>query len=190
METLFPPTVDLVDVPAIPGLRYLREYITEAEEQKLAQAIDRLPWDTRWQRRIQPYGGMYGEEGSAPPIPAWGRRLARRMLEDGITDMAFDQMLVNEYLPGQGIALHRDYASYDRTVASLSLLSAYVMDFRHHATGRKENLLLERRSLLILTDEARLDWQHGLAHRKTDRWHGMALPRGRRLSVTFRTLKK
>ena len=39
--------------------------------------------------------------------------------------------LVNEYLPGQGIALHLDYQPFDRTVASLSLLSPCVMEFRH-----------------------------------------------------------
>ena len=72
-------------------------------------------------------------------------------------------MLVNEYLPGQGIALHRDYEPFGRTVVSLSLLSPCVMDFRHRPTGRRERLLLEPRSLLVLSDEARYDWEHGIA---------------------------
>jgi alkylated DNA repair dioxygenase AlkB len=44
------------------------------------------------------------------------------MFQEGISDRVFDQVLVNEYLPGQGIALHRDYLPFDRTVVSLSLL--------------------------------------------------------------------
>jgi alkylated DNA repair dioxygenase AlkB len=98
-------------------------------------------------------------------------------------------MLVNEYEPGQGIALHRDYDPFDRTIVSLSLLAPAVMDFSHAADGRRESLLLEPRSLLILRDEARYDWQHGIARRKTDRWQGERIPRSRRLSVTFRLLK-
>jgi hypothetical protein len=39
-----------------------------------------------------------------------------------------------------------------------------------------------------LSDEARYDWEHGIAHRKNDTWHGVALARARRLSITFRTL--
>jgi alkylated DNA repair dioxygenase AlkB len=97
-------------------------------------------------------------------------------------------MLVNEYLPGQGIALHRDYAPYGRTVASLSLLSPCVMDFRHPPTGRRERLLLLPRSLLVLSDAARTDWEHGIAPRKRDAWHGQPVDRRRRLSVTFRVL--
>jgi alkylated DNA repair dioxygenase AlkB len=71
-------------------------------------------------------------------------------------------------------------------VVSLSLLSACVMDFRHVATGRKESLLLEPRSLLVLSDESRFDWEHGIAPRKRDVWQGLRWERGRRVSVTFR----
>jgi alkylated DNA repair dioxygenase AlkB len=186
METLFPITVTAADVPPVPGLRYLPEYVTEAQEEALAEAIDRLPWDTTWRRRRQPYGAGYGTDSAVPPLPAWGRRLADRLLADGVTDVPFDQMLVNEYLPGQGIAPHRDYAPFGRTVASLSVLSPCVMAFRHRATGRRERLLLERRSLLVLSDAARYDWEHGITPRKKDVWNGVPVARRRRLSVTFR----
>jgi alkylated DNA repair dioxygenase AlkB len=186
METLFPHAVTAADVPPIPGLRYLPEYITAAAERALVEAIDGLSWNTQWRRRRQPYGAGYGTADAAAPIPAWGRRLSDRLFADGITDQPFDHMLVNEYLPGQGIAPHRDYAPFGRTVVSLSLLAACVMDFRHTTTGRRERLLLEPRSLLVLTDEARYEWEHGIAPRKRDTWQGLRVDRGRRLSVTFR----
>lgn len=191
MRTLFPLKVNAGDVPDIPGLRYLPNYITTAEEAKLVAAIDRESWDTTWDRRRQPYGATYGSGDQAPPpIPPWGQRVAERMHRDGMCDRPFDQMLINEYLPGQGIALHCDYSPFDRTVVSVSLLSPCVMDFRHPESERKESLLLEPRSLLILSDEARYQWQHGIARRKTDRWQGQVIPRARRLSVTFRLLRQ
>src|SRR4051794_32884746 len=190
MDTLFPATVSGKDIPAIPGLAYFPEYVTEAEERDLATLVDLQAWDTQWQRRRQPYGASYGKGGSTLPIPRWGQRWADRLFADGITSAPFDQMLVNEYLPGQGIALHRDYEPFGRTVVSLSLLSPCVMDFRHRPTGRKERLLLEPRSLLVLRDEARYDWEHGIAARKKDAWQGLPLNRGRRLSVTFRFLRE
>ena len=190
MTTLFPPTVGARDVPVIPGLVYVPEYVTAEQEHQLVALIDARPWDTQWKRRRQPYGVSYGKVGDMPPIPDWGQQLADRLLAGGVTDTPFDQMLVNEYLPGQGIALHRDYQPFGRTVVSLSLLSGCVMDFRHPADGRRERLLLEPRSLLVLRDAARYDWQHGIAARKTDVWHGLPLPRGRRLSMTFRFLAR
>ena len=99
-------------------------------------------------------------------------------------------MLVNEYLLGQGIALHRDYEPFDRVVASLSLLSPCVMQFRNADSGKTESLLLEQRSLLILCDEARYSWEHGIARRKNDFWKGIRVQRQRRLSVTFRRRKR
>lgn len=186
MDSLFPLTVDAGDVPEIPGLSYIPDYLSDADEERLVHAIDRMPWNTEWRRRRQPYGGAYGKGDSVPPIPPWGRRLADRLLADKITSTPFDQMLVNEYLPGQGIALHRDYEPYGRTVVSLSLLSPCVMEFRHLETGRTKRLLLERRSLLVLSDAARYDWQHGIAARKRDNWQGIVFERRRRLSITFR----
>ena len=186
MHTLFYPAITAEDVPAVPGLRYLPEYITAAEERDLVAAIDGMPWNTQWKRRRQPYGAGYGGGGDSPPVPGWGLGLAGRMFAAGVTDRPFDQMLVNEYAPGQGISAHRDHAPFGRTVVSLSLLSPCVMDFQHPPTKRKEALLLEPRSLLVLSDAARYDWEHGIAPRKRDVWQGVRVERGRRLSLTFR----
>jgi len=176
--------------PPIAGLVYRNGYITADEEAELVAAIDRMPWNTDWERRRQPYGGEYGLSGSsAPPLPEWGVRLAERIFRDHLTERPFDQMLVNEYQPGQGIALHRDYEPYDRTVASLSLLSSCVMDFRRVADRHRRSMLLEPRSLLVLSDEARYDWEHGIARRKTDVRRGTRMARSRRLSITFRSVK-
>lgn len=90
---------------------------------------------------------------------------------------------------GQEISSHRDYAPFGRTVVSLNLLSPCEMDFRHPPTGHKESLLLERRSLVVLSDEARYEWEHGIAARKRDVWQGMRFDRDRRLCVTFRFRK-
>lgn len=189
MKTLFPASMTEDDVPAIPGICYRQNYISAAEEQLLVKAIDLMSWDESWKRRRQPYGAGYGSSKAHPPIPAWGKRLADRLFADGTTGRPFDQMLVNEYLSGQGIAMHCDHAPFDRTVVSLSLLSPCVMGFSHIATGRREWLLLEPRSLLVLSDAARYEWLHGIAPRKKDVWHGIAIARERRLSITFRARK-
>jgi alkylated DNA repair dioxygenase AlkB len=190
MDFLFPIGVLPEDVPDIPGLSYVQGYVSEQEEAELVAAIDAEPWDTTWDRRRQPYGGPYGRGGEeVRDIPAWGRILAERMHRDGITDRRFDQMLVNEYLPGQGIAMHRDYQNFDETVVSLSLLSPCVMDFRHVEEDQRAVLLLEPRSLLVMKGDARYRWEHGIARRKNDRWKGSVIPRSRRVSVTYRHVK-
>jgi hypothetical protein len=190
MSELFPEEM-ISAAPVIRGLSYLRDYIAKNEEQKLVTAIDAEPWDETWDRRRQPYGASYGRgKSDVRPIPAWGLALVERLRTEGVGGRRFDQMLVNEYTPGQGISFHRDYDPFDRTVVSLSLLSPCLMEFRRVSDGRRESMLLEPRSLLILEDEARYEWEHGIARRKSDRWAGAVLPRRRRLSVTFRMLKQ
>lgn len=46
--------------------------------------------------------------------------------------------------------------------------------------------LLQPRSLLILSDEARYLWKHGIMPRKHDLYDGYVIERKRRVSLTFR----
>jgi alkylated DNA repair dioxygenase AlkB len=187
---LFPSDENTGRTPRIPGLTYYANYIDGQLEAELIQRIDAEPWDTTWKRRRQLYGRDYGKQTrDRPPIPRWANVLVERLHDEGISERPFDQMLVNEYCPGQGISMHRDYLSFDRTVVSLSLLSRCIMDFYLEEANLKASLLLEPRSLLILSDDARYKWQHGIAARKSDRWQHLILPRSRRLSITFRLYK-
>jgi alkylated DNA repair dioxygenase AlkB len=113
-------------VPVIPGLTYSPGFISTAEERELVEAIDREPWDESWDRRRQPYGASYGRgRWEATPIPDWGRALASKIFASRSSPYQFDQMLVNEYLPGQGIAMHCDYEPGGLLAA---LLSRFLLD--------------------------------------------------------------
>ena len=53
-----------------------------------------------------------------------------------------------------------------------------------------KHLVLPRRSLLIMTGEARYRWRHAILHRKTDKIDGELIKRQRRVSLTFRRVKR
>lgn len=78
-----------------------------------------------------------------------------------------DQLTVNVYEPGHGIPYHVDTHSpfYD-PIISLSLESDVVMEFRQNESQR--NVLLPRKSLLIMSGESRYGWQHGITPRTMD----------------------
>ncbi len=176
-------------MPDVPGLAYVDAFVGEEEERALLEAIDGEPWDTTWKRRRQVYGLSYGSAQSGPrvlgPLPSWALGLAARV-RDALGGEAAN-IVVNEYLPGQGIGLHHDFPGFGPTVVAVSLGSAVLLDLFDPETKREEVLDVAARSLWILGGEARGRWMHGIAHRKTDVVAGAARPRGRRVSVTFRT---
>jgi alkylated DNA repair dioxygenase AlkB len=183
MLTLFP-TMDPV-IPAIEGLRYIPDFLTQDEHDRLLRYIDAARWRTEWKRRIQPYGETYNSVKNKP-MPVWGNELAARLYREDLTPFICDQLLVNEYMPGQGIAPHADYDTFDRTVVSISLGSPLIMDFAHRDTGEKHQIWLEPNSALVMDGEARYRWMHGIAPRKKDQWNGAWFARGRRVSITLR----
>src|SRR4051812_42465912 len=119
-----------VTTPPVPGLRLVPDYLDVADEALLIAEIDAQPWSTDWRRRVQVYGLGYGEgrARTAPPMPPRIADLGRRLHRDGLIEREPENSVVNEYVPGIGIAPHRDYAPFGPTVVGVSLGAWCVMD--------------------------------------------------------------
>jgi alkylated DNA repair dioxygenase AlkB len=175
-------------VPEIPGLQYLPDFITVNEGRALIEAIDGQPWLNDLKRRVQHYGYKYDYKARAVtagsylgPLPDWLVPVSQKL------PFKPDQAIVNEYLPGQGISAHVDCVPcFADTIASLSLGSGAVMQF---ANGQKKHdLYLEPCSLIILSGPSRYEWTHAISARKSDVVGDFKIERGRRVSLTFRTM--
>ncbi|CAE7351528.1 ALKBH8 [Symbiodinium natans] len=185
----------------IPGLVYLPGFLTVAEEQELLAAIEAATWDgDNKSRRTQQYGyGFHWRHRHSnalvklePPrdaMPACSEAILERLVRDGhLASSAFDQCIVNDYTGGQGIKAHRDREFFGEAVVGFSLRDRAIMDFRCIRSGEVRAVLLEPRSVLILTKDARWSWQHAITPAPTLLWRGSTLPRGHRTSLTFRSI--
>lgn len=175
----------------ISGLTYRSEFISREEERKLIERIERGNWSHEYARRRQHFGMDYSNPSVTrqTPLPEWIEAIARRIVSEGLFERMPAHALVNEYLPGQGISAHKDYEPFDE-VASLSLASGCVMEFKNLSTRETHEVWLEPRSLIVLVGEARHTWTHAIRPRLRDVVNGVKIPRSRRLSLTFRTIKE
>lgn len=170
------------------GLQLIDNFISEQDESNLIREIDQQPWDTSISRRTQHYGFRYDytnkdAANSAAPIPDWCNPIIDKMLADNLLKDRPDQVIINEYKPGQGIAAHTDHTKHFADgIVSLSLGSDVVMDFSRGS--EKKEVQLSRRSLLVMHGEARYNWKHGIAKRTSD----AGKKRTRRISLTFRKM--
>src|SRR5438552_18393239 len=99
---------------AVPGLRYLPEFVDASQEQELLAAIDAEPWLADLKRRVQHYGYRYDYKAHKidptmylGTLPAWAAPLVDCLSADGHMAVP-DQLIVNEYEPGHGISPHVD----------------------------------------------------------------------------------
>jgi alkylated DNA repair dioxygenase AlkB len=182
------------DTRDIPGLTYIPEYINIDEQNQLLNIIDQQEWSTKLKRRVQHYGyrydyksGILASSSYLGSLPDWVQNIANRVFSDRLTAKLPDQVIINEYEPGQGITSHVDcIPCFGNTIISLSLGSPCVMDFIHSQTKEKASILLLPGSLIIMHKAARYDWQHSIAARKKDNYKGRKFIRTRRVSMTFR----
>lgn len=174
---------------APPGFRYQAEFVSEAEEKDLAAALSTLPLKPFefhghvGNRRVVSFGLRYDynrrEVRAADDPPTFLDKLRIKVAQfTGCEVHDFKQIGINEYAAGAGIGWHRDKPEF-ADVVGVSLLSAAKMRFRKRSDEGwvRRSHILERRSVYVLSGEARQLWEHSITPVASLRY-----------SLTFRTL--
>ncbi|KAJ9558851.1 hypothetical protein OSB04_013465 [Centaurea solstitialis] len=126
-------------VGSIPTLFYIPDFISDSDQKLLLNHIYTAPvskWKSLKNRRLQNWGGIVHEKGLLPQnLPPWLTKITKRINEEScLYPSAINHVLINEYLPNQGIMPHQDGPAYFPVVAILSLGSPVVMDFTPHSS--------------------------------------------------------
>ena len=187
-------TLRMVDDVMPPGACLIAAFISPAEESEFVERLDGEVWSGELKRRVQHFGYRYDYRARAVtrdaylgPLPAWLQDLGKRLVDAGHVADLPDQVIANEYLPGQGISAHIDCEPcFDDTIVSLSLLSHCTMVFREIHDGSTLSAVLQPRSAIVLKDVSRYHWTHEIPARKSDVIDGRKVGRSRRISLTFR----
>ncbi|KAI5450403.1 hypothetical protein NCC49_003028 [Naganishia albida] len=126
-----------------PSAWYIEDFVSEAEEEYLLKKIAESPVP-RWKttptgRRLQYLGGTLTKTNILipEPLPKWCTEFPDLINRITSTTDVFrsdadegtpNQVLINEYEPGQGIAPHEDGPAYHPAVATISLGSPQCVD--------------------------------------------------------------
>ncbi|XP_042393279.1 alpha-ketoglutarate-dependent dioxygenase alkB homolog 6-like isoform X1 [Zingiber officinale] len=193
-------------VGSLPTIIYIPDFIYQSEQSQLLHDIYEAPasrWKSLKNRRLQNWGGVVHEKGLLPQpsipgcvarvhclhlVPSWLTKTTQRICQKtGLFPSAINHVLINEYLPDQGIMPHQDGPAYFPVVAILSLESPITIEFTPHPRSKDKDLsvsetaigqqdspsinsdehdsfsiLLMPRSLLIFKDHAYTDYLHGI----------------------------
>ena len=189
-----PECTSLTDKVNVPGLVLVNDFVSEKEETDLLKVINAGKWrDDIKARRVQHYGFTFdyktrdvGTETNRFPS------CVDRILKSKLLKISnFDQMTVNEYVPGKGIAGHVDtHSAFEGPIVSVSLAASTVMTFRHFTDKTlHKSFEIPRRSMLVMSGPARYWWEHGIAYRSNDLINGTLRKRDTRISLTFRKVR-
>ena len=136
----------------------------------------------------------------APSIPEEFRWLIQRMVDARLfpTNQRPQYCIVNEYTDNLGISAHTENFQFGEPVVGLSLLSACPIRFceltepfdgsvrsgkagKAEKTGRRVDVDMPGRSLLVMAGASRWKWQHEIVRSAKGRGPGW-----KRVSLTFR----
>ncbi len=178
------------------GLYYIPNYITDSEANEIINFLKQEEWKpvgtSKNSRKVLHYGYIYSYDRSGTKktkdIPDSLKSLIeperiKKLLDVDISSLDMNQLIVNEYLPGQGIADHIDHTKqFGDVIVCISLGSDVQIDFT--GEGRVISHLIAKNSLYIMKGKARYEYTHGIKPRKSDN----KIPRNTRFSLTYRTV--
>ncbi len=181
--------------PMLPiGFKYHPDFISEKEESELITAIRNVEFKIfnfqgfQAKRKVASFGYDWSFEKR---VLAKGKDISESFhwLIDkaakylSLNQSDFSEVLVTEYPVGSVINWHRDAPPFD-TIIGISLLSDCIFKLKPYDKlnqCRKSivSLPVQRRSLYVIRDESRTEWQHSIAPVKEMRY-----------SITMRTLRR
>lgn len=189
---------DLCETHHINGLVYFKDLLSRDRQIEILEKIDSEPWMLDLKRRVQHYGYRYNYkarkvnyEMKIGELPEFAVEVGNLLVKKNLIETPPDQLIVNEYQPGQGITAHIDcQPCFKNAITTVSLGSEYDMDFVRVSDGKVVSKTLESGSALVMKDESRYDWMHRINARKSDPSIDGKKKRlrGRRVSLTFRNV--
>ena len=169
-------------IPEVPRLAsYVPNFITEEEESEIKKHVNNAPlpkWTQLSHRRLQNWGGIPHPKGMiGEAIPRWLQKYVDKISSLDVFEKGKlpNHILINEYLPGQGIMAHTDGPLFHPIVTTINCGSHTLLDFYKRLDNSQPqelklefSFLLERRSLLILQGDLYHNYLHSIAERDTD----------------------
>ncbi len=182
-------------IAEVPGLYIQQEVISLETEQQIIEWLDTREWSTVLPRRTQHFGYNYGYNTRsltrAESFNGWVSHLSDWLDQHNIMKNP-EQCIVNEYTRDQKIAKHIDKQDlFGPRVVSVSVGADTNFVFRNTKNRVKHEIYVPRRSLMIMTGDARNTWTHEIPSRKTVTQDGTTTKKPdnyRRISLTFRTV--
>jgi alkylated DNA repair dioxygenase AlkB len=189
MNTLFP-----IEPIFPPGFSYKENFLSAEEEENLLRQISTIDlhvfnfqgfeakrkvasfgYDWRFEKRVLSKG-----QDIPQVFDSLLTKVSNYLETPGIS---FAELLVTEYPVGSVINWHRDAPPFD-IIAGISLNADCIFRLRPHDKNKQGrgaiiSFPVRRRSLYIISGEARTEWQHSIAPVKEVRY-----------SVTLRTVKE
>lgn len=198
--------INVKKIKSVSGLYYIPNilsYYPNLDYTNIVKELDENKWEqvtsNMNSRIVQQYGYKYNyntnniKDVTTPFIPCL--TILKNILEEIVEEILpnanipFNQCIVNNYMTGQGISKHIDNIQYGNTIGCYTIGDIDSgATFKFRKDEQVKSIYIEPNSLYIMSGDARYLFSHEMTKAKKDKVNNNIIPRGRRISITFRNV--
>lgn len=173
----------MISIKQVPGCYYIENYLSSEEIDKITNDIksnyfqfENITTNTN-SRKVVHFGYEYNYKSTnlikTEKIPIYYLNLINknRLSEHNINfEKDFDQLIINEYLPNQGISAHIDSSSFKDGILCITIILSENNQFdpipiKFQKDNESFELFPNNGSLYIMSGECRWKWKHSLMNK-------------------------
>lgn len=177
-------------IAKIPGLSYYKSFISKDEENYLLDYISNIDYIKEFGRATKYYGFDYSHKKNKSDIKDYKGKIPDELNVMSSKIGVKVNQLVIEYLPVNkhySFPIHSKI--FSKNIMSISLGGNCVIEFENKLTDEKFEILIERRSLLVMGDECMKEWSYKINTNKSHIFNGKKIKRNDRYTLSFKNIR-
>jgi len=174
----------------IPGLSYYKDFITRDEEEYLLAYISNIEYTKEFGRDIKYYGFPYSYKKSMVdirdfkyPIPEPLNIIYNKLGVD-LNQLLIEHLPINKFYT---FPIHSNI--FSNNIMTISLGGNCVIKFQNKISNKEFEILVKRRSLLLISDECRKEWSYTINTNKSHMFNHRKVKRNNRYTLTYKNIK-
>lgn len=177
-------------INSIPGLSYYENFLTKDEEEYLLDYLSNIEYTNEFGRATKYYGFNYSHKKTKSDKKDYIGKIPKTLnIIFNKLNIEYNQLVVEKLPVTKQYSFPVHSKVFSNNMMTINIGGSCVAEFENKISDEKQDILIKRRSLLVLSDECRKEWGYVVNHNKTHIFNDRKIKRRDRYTLTFKNIK-
>lgn len=182
--------VNLERVSKVPGLSYYDNFITKEEEEYLLDYLSNIEYSNEFSRATKYYGYNYSHKKTQSDANEFIGNIPKTLnIIFNKLEIEYNQLVVEKVPVNSQYSFPVHSKIFANNIMTISIGGNCVANFENKLMDKESEILIKRRSLMVISNDCRKEWSYRINSNKTHMFNYKKVKRSDRYTLTFKNIK-